>query len=74
MSPRLEQYVDSRGEHRWRTIAANGRIVGDSGEGYLDDADAQHGALVTLDALLSSNIPGVRSRVEAWLAGDGPSE
>lgn len=27
-------YKDSLGEYRWRLIAANGKIVADSGEGY----------------------------------------
>lgn len=27
-------YQDAAGEWRWRLVAENGRIVGDSGEGY----------------------------------------
>lgn len=27
-------YVDQKGEHRWRALSRNGRIVADSGEGY----------------------------------------
>jgi uncharacterized protein YegP (UPF0339 family) len=29
-------YEDLRGEWRWRLVAANGRIVADSSEGYVD--------------------------------------
>jgi uncharacterized protein YegP (UPF0339 family) len=27
-------YKDAKGEWRWRLVAANGRIIADSGEGY----------------------------------------
>lgn len=27
-------YTDAAGEFRWRLVAANGRVVADSGEGY----------------------------------------
>ena len=30
----FEVYRDAAGEHRWRLVARNGRIVADSGEGY----------------------------------------
>ena len=58
---------------RWRAWGGS-RIVGDSSEGYIDDADMQVGALDTLDALLRSGIPGVHTRVATWLAAghDGP--
>ena len=29
-------YKDKRGEWRWQLVAANGRVIGDSGEGYTD--------------------------------------
>ena len=32
---RPEFYVDAAGEHRWRMVAGNGRIVADSAEGFL---------------------------------------
>lgn len=31
---KVEVYKDRKGEWRWRVIAPNGRILGDSGEGY----------------------------------------
>lgn len=34
LEPRVEVYRDSAGEWRWRRIAANGNITGDSGQGY----------------------------------------
>tara|TARA_R110000824_G_scaffold401715_2_gene614089 strand:- start:89331 stop:89519 length:189 start_codon:yes stop_codon:yes gene_type:complete len=38
-----EMYKDVSGYWRWRLIAANGRIVADSGEGYHNRADCLHG-------------------------------
>jgi uncharacterized protein YegP (UPF0339 family) len=32
-------YKDARGEYRWRLVAANGRKIADSGEGYGNKAD-----------------------------------
>ena len=31
---KVEVYKDRKGEWRWRIKASNGRIMGDSGEGY----------------------------------------
>ncbi len=31
---RIELYQDSNGEYRWRMIAGNGRIVGESHQGF----------------------------------------
>lgn len=30
-------------DYRWRLVADNGRIIADSGEGYRNKADCQHG-------------------------------
>ena len=34
-------YKDRSNEYRWRLKAANGRIVADSGEGYVNKSDCQ---------------------------------
>lgn len=34
-------YKDKAGEWRWHIVARNGRIVADSGEGYLTKGNAQ---------------------------------
>lgn len=39
-----EIYEDEAGEFRWRLVAANGRIVADSGEGYTRESDAHRAA------------------------------
>lgn len=36
---KLKIYQDKAGEWRWRLVAANGRKVADSGEGYTRKAD-----------------------------------
>lgn len=41
---RFEVYRDAAGEWRWRLKAANGRIVGDSGEGYGSQHNARRAA------------------------------
>ena len=38
-----EMYKDLSGYWRWRFIAANGRILADSGEGYSNKADCLNG-------------------------------
>lgn len=35
----VEVYTDAAMEYRWRRKAANGRIIADSGEGYVSLAD-----------------------------------
>ena len=35
---RFEIHKDKKGEYRWRLFAKNGRIVADSGEGYVTKA------------------------------------
>lgn len=36
-------YQDRAREWRWRLVAANGRIVADSGEGYINKSDCLRG-------------------------------
>lgn len=31
------------GDYRWRLVSDNGRIIADSGEGYVDKAGCEHG-------------------------------
>lgn len=58
MSNHAELYRDKAGEWRWKLKAANGRIIADSGEGYLHQSDA-------LDALaLVTAEPPVITKIE----------
>jgi uncharacterized protein len=36
---RYQMYVDSNRQWRWRLVAANNRIIANSGEGYFNEAD-----------------------------------
>lgn len=40
---KYELYKDVAGYWRWRYVASNGRIIGDSGEGYVNKVDCQNG-------------------------------
>jgi len=42
--PVYRVYPDAAGEWRWRLVAANGRIVADSAEGYTRAGDAVRAA------------------------------
>lgn len=37
---RFEVYCDNGGKWRWREVAANGRIIADSGQGYASKSNA----------------------------------
>ncbi len=39
----FEVYADKSGEFRWRFLAANGKAVASSGEGYKDKRDCLRG-------------------------------
>lgn len=53
--PRIEFYEDTKGFWRWRAIAANGRVVADSAEGYVRLVDCERGAGITAQAILTRN-------------------
>lgn len=44
-------YRDTRGEWRWRLKARNGRIVADSGEGYVRKGGAERAAQKVIDGV-----------------------
>ena len=49
--PIIEMYVDGAREYRWRIVAGNGEIIGDSAESYRHRGDCEHSArLVAPDA------------------------
>lgn len=48
----LTIYTDTAGEHRWRLVAANGRIVADSAEGYATASNARR-AWRRLEAIIT---------------------
>lgn len=48
--PKLKFTQDKRGLWRWALIAANGKCLADSGEGYASNAKAERGFLAALEA------------------------
>jgi uncharacterized protein YegP (UPF0339 family) len=44
MGWKIQIYQDAARQFRWRIKAANGRIVGDSGEGYVSRSNAHRAA------------------------------
>ena len=40
---KFEIYKDKKGEFRWKLRADNGEIIADSGEGYVEKSDCEHG-------------------------------
>ena len=40
---KFEMYTGKDGEFRWRLRATNGKIIADSGEGYVAKRDCEHG-------------------------------
>lgn len=44
MKPRFIVYEDAAGLFRWRLLAANNRVIADSGEGYSRERDARRAA------------------------------
>lgn len=39
----FEIYLDSARQYRWRFRSSNGKIIADSGEGYVRRSDCEHG-------------------------------
>jgi hypothetical protein len=55
--------------HRWAVIGANGLTVSMSSEQYLDARDAEHGAVLTLRALLHDlDADTVGELVAEWMS------
>lgn len=52
-TPRFEVYRDKADEYRWRFVAANGRIMADSGESYTRREDC-HDAVARLVELIKA--------------------
>lgn len=42
-------YKDAQGFWRWRLVAANNKIIADSGEGYYNQNDCLHGIGLVMD-------------------------
>ncbi|HZJ65625.1 MAG TPA: DUF1508 domain-containing protein [Kofleriaceae bacterium] len=49
-------YRDRAGEWRWRLVAANGKTVADSGEGYTTKANAEAGIALVKEGAASAPV------------------
>jgi uncharacterized protein YegP (UPF0339 family) len=51
VAAKFELFRDSAGEYRWHLKAPNGKVIADSGEGYVSKVGAENGiAAVKADA------------------------
>lgn len=55
--PKFDCYRDNDGDWRWQVIAANGRVIAVSSEGYRKRSDAMRGAHITCQAILRLESP-----------------
>jgi uncharacterized protein len=39
---KMEYYIDKKGDHRWRALSVNGKIVGASSEGFSSKVNASN--------------------------------
>ena len=68
--PHLERIIGAGEQpHRWAVIAANGETISISSEHYAEMRDAEHGAVLTLRALLHDlDADTVGELVAEWMA------
>lgn len=50
-APKVDMYVDTKGEWRWTITAGNGEPIAVSSEGYRDKRDCDHSLTLALAAL-----------------------
>jgi len=74
MEPKFQVYRDAADEWRWRLLAANGKIVATSGEGYGSAGAAEAGSQVvrriSTDAVVEVLRPEVKEQTRTALAVD----
>jgi uncharacterized protein len=61
----FEVYRDKAGEYRWRAQTANGRVIADSGESYVNLVDAEWALSLLRDHAMEANVEyaeGVKER------------
>lgn len=62
----FEKYIDDRGQWRWRLVAGNGKIIADSGEGYVQEHDCDHGISLVVSTDLSTPVRGKLGLLSAF--------
>lgn len=53
---KFELYKDKAGEWRWRLVVDNGNIIADSGEGYKNKIDCEHGINLVKSTISSTPV------------------
>jgi uncharacterized protein YegP (UPF0339 family) len=61
---KFEVYRDKADGYRWRLLADNGKIIADSAESYVDDADAIHAIALIRKGADSAELEFVPEREE----------
>ncbi len=51
---KMNYYLDKKGEHRWRALSSNGKIVGSSSEGFASKTNA------------SNNVKALTTGTQKW--------
>lgn len=51
-APRFEPFQDNAGGWRWRLLAANNRIIADSGESYTRKEDAERAVGTVIETVI----------------------
>lgn len=54
----FETYKDAAGEHRWRLVAPNGRIIADGAEGYKSRRNARKAVRRVRDGIPFATLDG----------------
>jgi uncharacterized protein YegP (UPF0339 family) len=67
-TPRFKVYEDERGEWRWRLVSPNGRIIADSGEGYLDARNCLHGIQIVKACAANARVDGLEPARKQMIA------
>lgn len=60
-TPHFLVYTDKAGEYRWRFVAANNRVIAESGEGYSSRFAVKRAITTFLDTVAGLSIRDVRT-------------
>lgn len=67
----VEFYVDAKGEHRWRRMASNGKILAVSSEGYHNEDEAVSAMYASCGSLDGVAIVSTREEAQALTSEEG---
>ncbi|MBN8570667.1 MAG: DUF1508 domain-containing protein [Ignavibacteria bacterium] len=56
---RFKAYKDAQGYWRWQLKSDNGNIIADSGEGYVNKSDCEHGINLVKSTTSSTPVDGL---------------